>query len=392
MGTTTLNRGRTGLAAVGIAMALANMSPPPALADHKMFLPVGTIIPVKLDRSLSSKTSQPGDKVVAILKEGRDDGGLPPGTRIEGVVREALPSGDGKPGVLDIDFRRIVIPGNESRAIDGSLYSLNGKDVKRRDGRLVATADKSKDRLKWVGIGAGAGVVIGALTKGNALFNAVLGAGAGYLYNELSNKKPGDVNLKEGTEFGVRLDKAISFNVDDRNYDRFKGQLDDRYQDDRSNRDSRDRDRRNDDRYYRKGDSDNDRDRLDHGYSEGTRRDSGDIGVMVDDREVRFGSAKPFVRNDVVFVPLEPVSKMVDAKYQYNTDERTIRARDGKVRMTVGSRVAFVNGERRVLRAPSEMRDGVVYVPMQFVGWLTNGSTSWDKDSRTVIVTTDRDR
>ena len=398
MGLLNSSRSRVSLVAAGLAMTFANISPLAASADHKLFLPVGTVIPVKLDKTLSSKYSQPGDKFSATVKEGRDDAGLPYGTRIEGVVRESIPAGDGKPGVLDVDFRRIVIPGNESRAIDGTLYTLNGKDVKRKDGRLVATADKGKDRLKWVGIGAGAGLILGTLTKGNALFDTILGAGAGYLYNELQNKKPGDVNLKENTEFGVRLEKMVTFNVDDRTYERFQGRGgSDRYQDekyyderdrrndDRRNDDRRNDDRRNDDRYYRRGDTDPDR------FQNSDYRGN-DIGVVIDSREVRFSQAKPFMRNGIVFVPVEPVSKSFDAGYRYDANDRIIRARDGKVRNSVGSRVVFVDGERRIMPAASELKEGVIYVPSQFLGWFVNGSTTWDKDSKTVIVTTDRDR
>ena len=376
---------RLGTIAAGAAITLSTIAP--AWADHRMTLPVGTVIPVTLDQSLDSRHSQPGDKFTATVREGRDDAGLPFGTKVEGVVREALPSTEGKPGVLDVDFRRLVIPGGETKSIEGTLYTLNGKDVQRRDGRLVASADKGKDRLKWIGIGAGAGALIGTLAKGNAFVDALLGAGAGYLYNELQNKKPGEVNLKAGTEFGVRMDRLVAFNVDDRSYyrfrDRVKGDIynDDRYyrdNDRNSDRDS-DRDRNRDDQYYRYGDR----------YG---RIDATDIGMVIDRREVRFGSAKPFMRRDVVFIPLEPVSKAMGVKYSYNADDRVIRARNGDIRLNIGSRVAFVNGERRTLPAPAEVRDGVVYVPMEFLSWFTGGSTSWDGASRTVIVTTERDR
>lgn len=411
MGYMNTHRSRLGLIVAGAAMTLTNIAP--AFADHNITLPVGTVVPVKLNQSLDSKHSQPGDKFTATIKEGRDDAGLPAGTRLEGVVREALPSSNGKPGVLDVDFRRLVMPGGESRNIDGTLYSLNGKDVKRTDGRLVASNDKGKDRLKWVGIGAGAGLLLGTITKGNALLDTVLGAGAGYLYNELQGKKAGDVNLKEGTEFGVRMDRAVSFNVDDRNYYRYRARVNDDSNDDSYIDDRKPEDRNRDDRYYRNRDRNvndrnvndrnrdrnrdsiyyQDRDKEDNWSYRNPANRTDDIGMVIDRREVRFGgSAKPFMRNDIVFVPLEAVSKAIDSSYRYDTSDKTVRARNGKVRLNVGSRVAFVNGERRLLPAPAESRDGVIYVPMQFVGWLADGSASWDNTSRTVIVTTDRDR
>jgi hypothetical protein len=395
----TRYRSRAVMLTAGLAMTFANIA---ANADtHRVTLPVGTVIPVKLDQSLSSKNSQPGDKFTATVRYGRDDAGIPEGTRVEGIVREALPSGDGKPGVLDVDFRTIVFPGGDRRPIEAGLYSLDGKSVKSSDGRLVATADKSKDRLKWVGIGAGAGLVIGTLTKGNALVDTLLGAGAGFLANEFGNKKPGDVNLKSGSEFGVRLDRQVAFNQDDRNYYRSHNQdnpdriipgnqnggrtggADDKLYggvgDDRNyNRnDVRNSDARNrDDLYYRNGDT----------------RASGDIGLMIDDREVRFRGSKPFTRNGIVFVPLEAVSRAANFDYRYDPQDKIIRANNNSIKLSMDSRIAFVNGERRRLPAAAEIRNGIVYVPMQFIGWAAKGSSSWDSGSQTVVITTDRDR
>jgi hypothetical protein len=308
---------------------------------------------------------------------------------VEGIVREALPSGNGKPGVLDVDFRTIVFPGGDRRPIEAGLYSLDGKSVKTSDGRLVATADKSKDRLKWVGIGAGAGLVIGTLTKGNALVDTLLGAGAGFLANELGNKKPGDVNLKSGSEFGVRLDRQVAFNQDDRNYYRSHNQDNGRTGPDDKLYGSAGDDRNNNRNDVRNPGTQN---RDGAYYQNGDTRASGDIGLMIDDREVRFRGAKPFTRNGIVFVPLETVSRAANFDYRYDPQDRTIRANNNSIKLSMDSRIAFVNGERRRLPAAAEIRNGIVYVPMQFIGWAAKGSSSWDSGSQTVVITTDRDK
>jgi hypothetical protein len=390
-------RSRAVMLTAGLAMTFANIA---ANADtHRVTLPVGTVIPVKLDQSLNSKNNEPGDKFTATVRYGRDDAGIPEGTRVEGVIRESLPSGNGKPGVLDVDFRTIVFPGGERRAIEASLYSLDGKSVKSSDGRLIATADKSKDRLKWVGIGAGAGLLIGTLTKGNALLDTVLGAGAGYLANELGNKKAGDVNLKQGAEFGVRLDRQLAFNQDDRSYYRSQNQNNpDRIIPGNQNGGRTGVDDKGyasgDDRYYNRNGVRNSgtQSRDDLYYRSGDTRASGDIGLMIDDREVRFRSAKPFTRNGIVFVPLEAVSRAANFDYRYDPQDKIIRANNNSIKLSMDSRIAFVNGERRRLPAAAEIRNGIVYVPMQFIGWATRGSSVWDSGSQTVVITTDRDR
>src|SRR5438067_3663786 len=148
------------LALTSVYAGAAPSSPPTADRGYaRVVLPAGTVIPVRLDAGLSSKDSQRGDKFSATVKPGNGDAGLPEGTRIDGVVREVERSQDGRPGMLDLDFTRMVTPGGQNRALAGSLISLNGKGVKPSDdGRLVATGDRGKDRLKFIGIGAGGGL------------------------------------------------------------------------------------------------------------------------------------------------------------------------------------------------------------------------------------------
>jgi hypothetical protein len=172
----------------------------------------GTVIPVRLDESLRSDEAREGDRFTATVETGRDDAGLPNGTKFEGVVTEAVPARNGKPGVLSVDFRRIVFPDGGQKDIDGHVVDINGKGVQRDDsGRLIAKGGNSNEQMKWVGIGAGAGLLISTLTKGNVLVDSLLGAGAGYLYNQLQRKGASNVNLKSGSEFGVKLDRSFTF-------------------------------------------------------------------------------------------------------------------------------------------------------------------------------------
>jgi hypothetical protein len=365
------SRSRAGLFAAGLALSLLSLTAAQA-APHRVVLPAGSVIPVRLDQSLSSKTARTGERFTATVRYGRDDAGLPEGSRVEGVVREALRSEEGKPGVLDLDFRRMVMPGGETRTLTGSLIALDAKSVKSTEsGRLVATSDKSKDRLKFIGIGAGAGLLIGALTKGNTLTDMLLGAGAGYLYNEFKKEKPGDVNLKSGTEFGIRLDREFAFDTNRTDY--YRGAAYERT----------DRNEEGD-RYYRR---DENRDNRDY-----DRESSDDIGMLIDDRNVVFGGTKPYVRGSVVYLPLDTVARAAGFAYTYDPERRMIYARGRALRLSLRSRIAVLNGERYSLPSTPEMRSGKLYVPMQFIGLVTGGSISWDADSRTVVLDRDRER
>jgi hypothetical protein len=183
----------------------------PPIGSTEMLIEDGTVIPVVLDRELSSRDSRAGDKFTASLRNTGSYAGLPAGTKIEGSVVTSKEKEGRNPGMLELDFRRVILPDGRSMAIDGSLMALDNNSVERReDGTYVAKASNRDDRLVYAGYGAGAGLIVGLLTK-RPLEGAVLGGVLGYLFGEVqrSNQQAADVVLKSGTEFGVRLDRDL---------------------------------------------------------------------------------------------------------------------------------------------------------------------------------------
>jgi hypothetical protein len=207
---------------------------------QRVSLPEGTVLRAELKDTLSSLNSQPGDSFTATIQSDRDGSGLPSGTEVIGQVRTVRRASDRQPGIIDVDFRTLRTPDGRSYPITGSLTSLDSKNVRRTaDGRLEArSSSSSKDRTKFIGYGAGAGAIIGALSGGDLLTSGLLGAAAGFLYGELTKDKQrngqySDVSLKSGTEFGVALDRPLTMTVATDRY----GATSDRYT-------------RTDDRYY----------------------------------------------------------------------------------------------------------------------------------------------
>jgi hypothetical protein len=173
-----------------------------------------TVIPVRLDKALSSNNSEEGDTFTATVNtRGEADYlGLPVGTKISGVVTKATPKAGKDPGVLGLDFQRLTMPDGRSFAIEAGLVGLDNKYVTNEDGRLVAKNDHRNDTLTYVGLGAGAGVLLSVLTDGDDwLRNGLIGAGLGWLFSEIQNNNttPRDVSLPKDTEVGVRLDERL---------------------------------------------------------------------------------------------------------------------------------------------------------------------------------------
>ncbi|MGI5819447.1 MAG: stalk domain-containing protein [Armatimonadota bacterium] len=183
---------------------------------HPVAIPSATVIPVSLDTPLGSLASEVGDGFsVTVVSTLNGDAEFPRGTKLVGNVVGVQKANGSKPGVLDLTFREVWLPDGTKTTIDGSLISLDDKAVTRsEDGRLRATVRRTgDDRLKMIGIGAGAGLLIGKLLDQNLIVGGLLGAAAGYFYNEYTTDKvrATDVLVAPGTVFGVRMDRDVTF-------------------------------------------------------------------------------------------------------------------------------------------------------------------------------------
>ncbi|MBS1722916.1 MAG: copper amine oxidase N-terminal domain-containing protein [Armatimonadetes bacterium] len=178
----------------------------------------GTVIPLILETQLNSKTALKGDRFTARLDTNgmSDYQGLPVGTTVMGHVTEVKAKTDKDPGVIDLGYDAVVLPDGRRYLIDGSTVSLDNKSVENRNGRLVAKGKSADGNLKSVWVGAGAGAVLGILTKTNVLTTTVVGAALGYLYDRLNINGDGtrDVQLDEGQKFGLRIDRDFVAKID----------------------------------------------------------------------------------------------------------------------------------------------------------------------------------
>lgn len=180
--------------------------------------PKGSVLPVKLDERLSSGDSEVGDKFTATIdtKGDNDYFGLPTGTKIEGHVSFVQAKKGDTPGVLGLKYDSILMADGTRVPIEASMIGLDNDSVTTKKGRImVKDQAKSKDDMKYVGTGAGAGVLLALATKGNVISNAVIGGALGYLYQHFLGNKDDvrEVELKRGQELGVKLKEDVSVRV-----------------------------------------------------------------------------------------------------------------------------------------------------------------------------------
>jgi len=180
-------------------------------------VPQGAVVPVTMDVALSSATARVGQTFTAtVASENLGDSEFPPGTKIQGVVTQVSARTDQNPGVLELDFRNVVLPNGDRYPVTASLTSLDNDSVTTTQGRVTAkgsSSNDSGDRTKAVVIGGAAGYLIGRLIKQNSIVTAVLGAAGGYLYDRKQNKdeRMADAVINRGDRIGVRLDRNVSY-------------------------------------------------------------------------------------------------------------------------------------------------------------------------------------
>jgi hypothetical protein len=186
--TTKANEGKQ---AGGILSALR----PAVIVPEPVIVPEGATLSLVLETSISSETSRPGDRVVARLAEDVRAGEkvvVPSETEVRGRVTAAVPSGRVKTRArLAFAFDTLVLDGEEhaigTRAID------------------ITAGDTHKKDAATIGIGAGAGAIVGAIAKGGkgAAIGTLIGGAAGTGVVLANTGK--EVELGAGSRVIVRL-------------------------------------------------------------------------------------------------------------------------------------------------------------------------------------------
>jgi hypothetical protein len=175
----------------------------------------GTVMRVRMNSTISSKTAKVGDTfTVTVTEPVYSSNGvvvIPNGSTLTGQVNAVKPAANGgKPGEIDASFIKLKLPNGRTRTINGSLTELTSGKTKTDD-EGTATASKMKHRkIIFIGGGAAGGAVLGSIIGGGkaTAIGAIVGAGAGFLGDRFT--KGPNAEVKSGTEFGVYLNQAIS--------------------------------------------------------------------------------------------------------------------------------------------------------------------------------------
>jgi hypothetical protein len=165
------------------------------LRPDPITVPEGATFPLVLETAISSATSRSGDLIVARLAEDIKLGEkvvVPSGSEVRGRVTAAVPSGRVKTRArLAFDFDTLVLGGKE--------HPIGTRPVD------ITAGDTHKKDAVTVGIGAGAGAIVGAIVDGKkgAGIGALIGgaAGTGVVLTDTGK----EISLGTGSRVTVRL-------------------------------------------------------------------------------------------------------------------------------------------------------------------------------------------
>ena len=181
------------------AAAVSGPAVPPKPQFKEVTIPSGTTLTVRLETSVASDTSNVEDRVRGTLtKPIVVDGttAVPDGSAIAGTVTEAVRSGKVK-GRASLALRFTTLTArNEAHDISTARISRQAASTKGDD-------------AKKVGIGAGAGALIGAIAGGGkgAAIGGAVGAGAGT--GVVMATRGDEVELPAGTTVTTTLQEPL---------------------------------------------------------------------------------------------------------------------------------------------------------------------------------------
>ena len=177
-------------------------------------VPADTVIRVRLNDQLNSRTARVGDRFSTTVTEPVYAGGgtevIPTGSRVWGRVQTVNRAGRRRPGNITVGFNQVELPNGTSYTINGSLASLQADDVNADNEGTVRGRKNTKRDAVFIGGGAATGAIIGGIAGGGkgAAIGAILGGGLGTGARVYEKEQEADV--KSGTEFGVILNRSVS--------------------------------------------------------------------------------------------------------------------------------------------------------------------------------------
>jgi hypothetical protein len=180
--------------------------PPPPPPPPPIVVPAGTVLTIRTNQSLSTKTLQTGAAFSGSVMTGITLGGklaIPAGSDVAGTVVDVKKAGKFKgAATLQLSLHAVTVRGH--------TYNIVTEYFDK------SSTGKGKRTAVMIGGGAGGGAAIGALAGGGkgAAIGALIGATAGTIGATTGNR---DIELPAESVLSFKLDQSLTLRPDSEN-------------------------------------------------------------------------------------------------------------------------------------------------------------------------------
>jgi len=115
--------------------------------------------------------------------------------------------------------------------------------------------------------------------------------------------------------------------------------------------------------------------------------------VFVNGEAIDF-TVKPLNEKGTTLVQFKPVFEKLGLKVIWNEETQTVTGStyDLDIELTIGSKTAFVNGEKKLLAVAPTIVKNVTMIPLRFIGEASGKDVSWDGRTKTVYIASTKEQ
>jgi len=114
--------------------------------------------------------------------------------------------------------------------------------------------------------------------------------------------------------------------------------------------------------------------------------------VYLDEVPMTF-EVPPIIENGRTLVPLRAIFEALGAVVSWDEQTSTVTAVKGdkSVVLQIGSTIAKINGQIKILDVPAKVVNGRTLAPLRFVGEAYGGTVAWNAETETIYLTSTSD-
>lgn len=113
------------------------------------------------------------------------------------------------------------------------------------------------------------------------------------------------------------------------------------------------------------------------------------VHIFVDGEQIPLtnSTGRPMITNSTTLVPMRVVSEYLNYEVEWDAQNKivTITGDDTTIKLTVGNKIAYVNGQAQTLLVAPTIHNNRTYVPFRFVGETFGYEVKWDATTYSVI-------